>query len=91
MKYILRYTEHAVDDLKILDKKFAQRIVTKLDWFVVQENPMKFSKKLQDFTYGSYRFRIGDYRVLFDLEESTGKIIILMILRVKHRKDVYNI
>jgi mRNA-degrading endonuclease RelE of RelBE toxin-antitoxin system len=37
---------------------------------------------------GEYRFRIGDYRVLFDVDGS-GKIYVLMVLSVKHRREAY--
>jgi len=37
---------------------------------------------------GRFRFRIGDYRAIFAIDKS-GKIQILMILNVKHRKEIY--
>jgi len=37
-----------------------------------------------DPALGTYRFRIGDYRVIFDIE---GKDIVA--LRVGHRRDIY--
>ncbi|MCK4791223.1 MAG: type II toxin-antitoxin system RelE/ParE family toxin [Desulfobacteraceae bacterium] len=40
--------------------------------------------KLFDPALGTYRFRIGDYRVIFDIE---GEEIV--VLRVGHRKDIY--
>jgi mRNA interferase RelE/StbE len=33
---------------------------------------------------GSYRFRIGDYRVIFDVEGAN-----LIVLRVGHRREIY--
>jgi len=48
------------------------------------EDPFKYANKLTDPRLGSYRFRIGDYRVIFDLDGN--KII---VLRVGHRKDIY--
>jgi mRNA-degrading endonuclease RelE of RelBE toxin-antitoxin system len=40
--------------------------------------------KLTDPLVGRYRFRTGDYRVVFDIVEET-----LQILAVGHRKDIY--
>ncbi len=34
-----------------------------------------------DSTLGTYRFRVGDYRIVFDIEDTT-----IIILRVGHRK-----
>jgi mRNA interferase RelE/StbE len=43
------------------------------------------SKKLKD-SEDSYRIRVGDYRVIYEL---LGEIRIVFIQRVRHRKDVY--
>lgn len=66
------------------------RILKKIAFFASQKNPSRFAKKLKDFALGEYRFRIGDYRVLFDVDHK-GNIFILMILRIKHRKDIYEL
>lgn len=84
------YTEHAANDLRDLEKKTARRIINKIYFFSQQKNPIKFAKKLKNSALGQYRFRIGDYRALFDVDKK-GNIQILMILRIKHRKDIYNL
>jgi len=48
------------------------------------EDPFKYAEKLTDPKLGTYRFRIGDYRVIFDMEETD-----IVVLRVGHRKDIY--
>lgn len=88
--YQVIYTEHAANDLRVLDKKIAQRIIQKIYFFSQQKNPIVFAKKLKNSALGQYRFRIGDYRALFDLDKR-GNIRLLMILRIKHRKDVYGL
>jgi len=45
---------------------------------------LKHASKLTDPALGTYRFRIGDYRVIFDIEEKE-----IVVLRVGHRKDIY--
>lgn len=82
------YTKNAVRDLRQLDQQVSKRILKKMDFFSKQENPLKFAKKLKDFSLGEYRFRIGDYRVLFDLDED-GNMKILMVLSIKHRREAY--
>jgi mRNA interferase RelE/StbE len=37
-----------------------------------------------DLSLGTYRFRIGDYRIIFDIEDEE-----IVILRVGHRKEIY--
>ena len=88
MKYKLKLTKKAKNDLAALQKNTQQRIANKLRYFIAQKNPLTYAKKLADNKHGAYRFRIGDYRAIFDVDNS-GKIIILLILRVKHRKEIY--
>lgn len=84
------YTTGAREDLNNFDRGTAKRIVKKIHFLSLQNNPLIFAKRLTNPKLGQYRFRIGDYRALFDADKK-GRIYILMILRIKHRKDIYNI
>lgn len=87
--YKLVYTEPALKDLAGLDKQVAKRIVDKLMFFSSQTEVKSFSKALTGFP-GRFRLRIGTYRVIFRVD-SSGEIQILMVLRIKHRKDIYDL
>lgn len=43
-------------------------------------------KKLQGFT-STYRRRVGDYRIIFEVQEEEKKVI--LVIKVAHRKEVY--
>lgn len=86
-KYRIEFTRHAQQELLALDRIKANRIIEKLSFFIAQENPLLFSKKLVG-RENTYRFRIGDYRATFSIQED-GTILILLILKIAHRKDVY--
>lgn len=88
MKYKLLLTKKAKDDFLMLEKCIQKRIANKLRFFISNKNPLEYAKKLKDYRLGTYRFRIGDYRAIFDVDKK-GNINILMILRIKHRKEVY--
>jgi len=88
MKYEIIFTSKAKAEFLILERNLQKRIAGKLRFFVDSGNPLQYAKKLKDFRLGAYRFRVGDYRIIFDLDKN-GEINILMILRIKHRKDVY--
>ena len=83
------YSHNAIKDLHKLDKSLSKRIVKKIHFFSQQKDIHKFAKALKDFGEDKYRFRIGDYRAIFKVDKS-GKIQILMILNIKHRKEVYS-
>ncbi|MBN2543832.1 type II toxin-antitoxin system RelE/ParE family toxin [bacterium] len=80
--YNIIITERALRDINKLDSGLKNRIGKKLKQFT--KNPLKYARKLKRPEIGSFRFRIGDYRVVFDIDENT-----IVILRVGHRKDIY--
>lgn len=73
MTYKLGFTKRADKDLRDLPPQVQARIVVKLR--CLQEDLSGDVKKLTNFT-PEYRLRIGDYRVLFEIEDNTGTIII---------------
>lgn len=88
MKYELVYTKKAFSDMQNLSIIDSRRIVAKLKHFVIQPDPLKYSKPLKGLYIGLFRFRIGDYRAIFS-KDRKGTLTLLTIIRVQHRKDVY--
>lgn len=82
MAYELLYTRRAVKDIKALDSLTQKRLGKKLE--NLRKDPRRTAQKLTDSKLGQYRWRIGDYRVVFDLH---GEKIV--ILRVGHRREIY--
>jgi len=78
------FKPQALKDLKKLPKNIQKRIIKKLDFYCSTVNPLTFADSLIDFEIGQYRFRIGDYRVIFDLEDKT-----IIILTLGHRREIY--
>ncbi|MBD3330333.1 type II toxin-antitoxin system mRNA interferase toxin, RelE/StbE family [Candidatus Peregrinibacteria bacterium] len=87
--YKVIYSENSIKDLRKLEKSLAERILKKIDFFSKQKNIHNFSKPLKEFGPNKFRFRVGDYRAIFKIDKA-GKIQILMILNIKHRKDIYS-
>lgn len=71
-----------------MDRSIADRITRKVTWFTRQANPLRHSEPLTGAYKGIFRFRIGDYRVLFEIDDREH-IRVLMVLRIKHRRDAY--
>lgn len=78
------FTESAFRQFKKLSKDIQKRIDEKLRFYLKQENPIKFAEPLKDIRFGSWRFRAGDYRIIFDVKKDR-----IMILKIGHRKDIY--
>ncbi len=89
MAYKLFYTHSAEKDLSRIDQKQAAKILMKVDEYLKLPNPLLKAKKLKGFEADTYRFRVGDYRVVFRLDEKTGEFVVVVILKISHRKDVY--
>jgi len=80
--YRVVFTQRALKDLENLDREIQIRIASKLKEYA--KDPLKHAKKLINPKIGTYRFRIGDYRVIFDIDGDK-----IVILRVRHRKSIY--
>ena len=82
MKYRLVYTKRVLKDIEKLDLVVKKQISSKI--LLLAKNPLKNAKKLIDFRLGQYRWRIGNYRIIFDIEGSD-----IVVLRIRHRKEIY--
>ena len=80
--YKVVFTQRALKDLENIDRGVQNRIATKLKEYA--KDPIKYSRKLTHSKIGGYRFRIGDYRVVFDIGGND-----VVILRIGHRKSIY--
>jgi mRNA interferase RelE/StbE len=84
MVYKIIFAKSAKDDIDTLDTAIQKRLSKKLLLVAGVTDVMPISKRLTGNLEGVYRIRIGDYRILFVLQDKD-----INILRVQHRKDVY--
>ena len=85
MLYELYIEHHAEKDLKKLaDSPLFSEITAKIKIYKVIPHPQG-SKKIKS-THNDWRLRIGNYRVLYEINKTNRTIT---IMRVKHRRDVY--
>ena len=89
MVYKAVYTNTAESDLRKIGSSNAKRVVKKVDEYVRTGNPLKYALKLKNTREDYYRFRVGDYRAIFGIDAQNGCVVILVVLRVAHRKEVY--
>lgn len=71
--------------MKKLDKQIARRIVAKLHEISQLEDPRSRGKALTGNLSGVWRYRVGDYRILCDIND--GRLVILVV-DVAHRREV---
>lgn len=87
MGYSVGYSERAVRELKKLDKYTRQMIYAWIDKNLVgSENPRQHGKGLTANRSGQWRYRIGDYRLICQINDSE---LVILALSVGHRREVY--
>lgn len=82
--YKIEWRESAIKELRRLEKNTITRILEKTA--ALERDPLPVNcRKLQGSDH-TYRIRIGDYRVVYTVEND---VLVIEIVRVAHRKDVY--
>ena len=82
--YTIVYTKTAVKSIQKLTPQIRKRLRSKFEYFISLEEPLSLAKALTRPADAQYRYRIGNYRVLFDVEDKQ-----IIILLVQYRKDIY--
>ena len=79
------YTHKAASQLRKLPSPIQKRIAKKMRFYIEQDEPLKFAKRLTDYREGEFRFRVGDYRAVFDVKDNT-----IYILKIDKRDQIYD-
>jgi mRNA interferase RelE/StbE len=79
------YTHKAVKHLESLPREVQKRIAKKMRFYANQKDPLEFVEPLTDYREGEYRFRVGKYRLNFDVKNGG-----IYILKVKLRDKAYD-
>jgi mRNA interferase RelE/StbE len=82
--YQIEIKPSASKELEKLPRQMVVRIVAAVRQLADNPYPQGV-RKLTGFDR-TYRIRVGDYRVLYDVYEN---ILVIEIIRIRHRKDVY--
>lgn len=87
MSFTVIYESEALADLEKLSQDVRQRIIQKIDWLsenFEQVTPQPLASNLSGF----FKLRVGDYRVIYEFSREER---IIIIDRVGHRREIYNL
>ena len=84
MTYEIELKPRATKDLRKIPKEQASRIADALE--DVADGMKGDVKRLTNFT-PEYRLRVGNYRVLFEIEGNSR----IVVYRIRHRREAYRI
>lgn len=84
--FVIKFDEQVI-------KRDKKRIPAK-DWFRIlgkiksslSENPLQHSKGLKGNLKGLFRLRVGDYRIVFSIDNQAN---LVLILKIGHRSEIY--
>ncbi len=84
--FTVEYLEGVKDDLRSISKGDKQKIRKAIETKLVN-NPIEFGKPLQYSLKGLRRLRVGDFRVVFQIDATAN---LVLIVKIGHRKDIYD-
>lgn len=82
MSFKVLYSTNALKDIGKLDPVIKKKIAKHIKRYL--QSPFTYAHKLTDPKAGQYRWRAGNYRIVFDISGET-----VYVLKVKHRREIY--
>ena len=83
--YSIRFNKQATKFLAKQSKDIQDKILAQTE--ALTHNPMPNGvKKLQGNNSDMFRIRIGNYRVIYEINNNE---LIILVLKIGHRQDVY--
>lgn len=87
MMYIVKYHKNIVKTLKKIRKSDQLFILSWINKNLINtKNPRIHGKSLKGEKKGLWRYRVGNYRIVANIQD---KELIILIIDVGHRKDIY--
>ena len=87
MIYIVNTTPQFDTEFKKLDKYTQRMLVAWIDKNLENcTNPRIYGKGLTSNRRGQWRYRIGDYRIICNIEDNK---LVILALTIGHRRDIY--
>ena len=87
MLYEVKYTSKALKNLKKMDRSISGMIVA---WIrknlEMCEDPRAKGERLSANHSGKWKYRIGEYRILAQIQDEQ---LIILVIEVGHRKEIY--
>jgi len=88
LAWTIEYDESALKDLKKLDRQVQREILDFMEKRIGQaEDPRSFGKPLRHSKFGLWRYRLGDYRIICQLQQAK---LIVLVVAIGHHSIIYN-
>jgi mRNA interferase RelE/StbE len=85
LTYEIEWAASALRELRKLDHQATRRILVAVSKFATDPRPSA-SRALSGQPSGTMRLRVGDYRVIYHVEDQR---VVVTVVRVAHRREAY--
>jgi mRNA interferase RelE/StbE len=82
----IRFSKTADKALRKLDRAVAAKILNELEEVSKLNNPRSRGKGLKHNLSRLWRYRVGDYRIICDIED---EVLVVLVVDVSHRRNAY--
>lgn len=87
MAWTINYTDSALKELRKLDRQQTARILDFMDERIaVLADPRAHGKALTGPLGSLWRYRLGDYRIICEIQDN---VLCVLVVKIGNRKDVY--
>ena len=87
MAWRIEFAAEAMQELARLDRQIQERIRSYLRQRIASsDNPRDFGQPLRRNLAGLWKYRVGDYRIVAEIQDQT---ILVLVLRIGHRSKIY--
>jgi mRNA interferase RelE/StbE len=87
LAWTIKYAETARKQLRKLDKSDARRIAGFMDERVaLSDDPRRMGKALKGPLGDLWRYRVGDFRVICDIQDG---VLVVLVLQIGNRREIY--
>jgi mRNA interferase RelE/StbE len=83
----IRFSTKAAKVFNKLDKPIQRQIAAEIDKILALGDPRMLGKALAGELSGLWRYRAGNYRLICEIQDNA---LIILVVRLGHRKEIYN-
>ena len=88
MSWVYKFKERALKQMGELDVDTQRRIFAFLDERLAgTDDPPQWGKPLKGELRGIWRYRVGDFRLLCELQDN---VMVVLVVRAEHRRSAYD-
>ena len=86
MAYQIELNDEGREDFKLLDNSIKLNVKKYLKKLVGVENPKAFGEALTGNLAGYWKYRVGDYRIVADIQDYK---LVILVIAIDHRRKIY--